>query len=368
MPSPPPPIHVLRTHSSAITSLSLSKCGSCVYSGDGSGLVSVTSLSTLRPIATWQAHSDSILRACEWLSPDGPRIITHARDNKLHIWASIHDSPRIGGASAALEASRAPELYYSMDVNALNYCPFALSSPLIALPNLVESSEVDIWHLPARDRIHAGIGTGNNQRGEAGATGIAMSLHLFPEDQDSKSLRLLAAYEFGGLILRQYNSGTKEKSVEGKGWDVVWSQKPHVDSVMAMSVSSCSTFALSVSADHLIVKYSILDGTATTFKTSHPGSACISTRHDSRVCAVGGWDGRVRLYSTKNFKELGTLKYHKETCQAILFVWSDLKEDNNEVGDSDSDEETERKKRKNWVLSGGKDGRVAVWALMDFGG
>ncbi len=81
------------------------------------------------------------------------------RDNKLHVWLRVEELPGIGG-SAALSESPVPVLRYSMDVNALNYCRFSLmplppndsmagssskdqsNEALIALPNLVESSEV----------------------------------------------------------------------------------------------------------------------------------------------------------------------------------------------------------------------------------
>jgi hypothetical protein len=52
------------------------------------------------------------------------------------------------GASAAPSDLPPPALCYSLDVNALNYCRFSLlpsaapDEALIALPNLVESSEV----------------------------------------------------------------------------------------------------------------------------------------------------------------------------------------------------------------------------------
>lgn len=84
----------------------------------------------------------------------------HGRDNKLHVWQRIEELPaaaRIGG-SAALPSLPVPELCYSMDVNALNFCRFGLlplSPPndsaleaggehtaLLALPSLVDSSTV----------------------------------------------------------------------------------------------------------------------------------------------------------------------------------------------------------------------------------
>src|SRR5882757_9379742 len=86
---------------------------------------------------------------------------------------------------------------------------------------------------------------------------------------------------------------------------------------MAMAVSLDCTFALTVSADHLVGRYDLLvcssssarvyllmpllktqEGASeftsigTTFKTKHPGNGAIAIRGDGRVCAVGGWDGK----------------------------------------------------------------------------
>lgn len=72
-PPPPTPIHLLRAHTSSVTSLSFSDDNERLYSGDSSGLVIVTSTSSLRAIASWNAHTDSLLGVEEW----GDRIITY---------------------------------------------------------------------------------------------------------------------------------------------------------------------------------------------------------------------------------------------------------------------------------------------------
>ena len=69
-----------------------------------------------------------------------------------------------------------------------------------------------------------------------------MSLHLFtvPREQSVPSssskltdeLRLLCAYENGGVTLRRYAQPEKHKSVEGVGWEIMWSIKLHVESSM----------------------------------------------------------------------------------------------------------------------------------------
>jgi len=67
-----------------------------------------------------------------------------------------------------------------------------------------------------------------------------MSLHLFtvpkkPSQPCSSSertdeLRLLCAYENGGVTLRRYARPDKRKSVEGVGWESIWTVKLHVES------------------------------------------------------------------------------------------------------------------------------------------
>ena len=65
-PPPPTPQHILRSHSSPISALSVSGDNERIYSGDASGKVVVTSTGSLRAITQWNAHTDSILGVDEW--------------------------------------------------------------------------------------------------------------------------------------------------------------------------------------------------------------------------------------------------------------------------------------------------------------
>lgn len=86
---------------------------------------------------------------------------------------------------------------------------------------------------------------------------------------------------------------------------------------------------------------------------------------------------RVRLYSTKNFKPLGTLVYHKENCHALVFASTyggrTIDRDSGNVsdgsdGDEDEDDMTDEEKRQRgrWLIAAGKDNRVSIWGLMSF--
>ena len=112
---------------------------------------------------------------------------------------------------------------------------------------------------------------------------------------------------------------------------------------------------------------------------------------------------RIRLFSTKSFKPLGSLKYHREGCFAVSFTRSNsstphtdqdappvpseqpepgqpLQEDVDEdvpeqvpeeplvVEEPEYDveelDEDERLKRERWLISGGKDTKVDIWELI----
>jgi ASTRA-associated protein 1 len=86
---------------------------------------------------------------------------------------------------------------------------------------------------------------------------------------------------------------------------------------------------------------------------------------------------RIRLYSTRTLKPLGTLDYHKGGCQTVVFARSlqhtalaanverELTGDDSE--DEDEMDEEEKRTRARWLVGGGKDHRVSIWVLMTFG-
>ncbi|KAJ1308077.1 hypothetical protein OPQ81_002142 [Rhizoctonia solani] len=310
---PPSPFKVLRTHGVQINTICFSPDNEFLAIGDSSGRVSITSTRTFRPVADWSAHTDSILGVQEW---DG-QIITHGRDNKLYVWRLTPAAPLLVDAASTPNLST-PTLVSSMDVNALNYCRFSLypvqSDPpraLLALPNLIESELIDIWELPEKSRLHAAIGTikgapprkpFSDEGRDIYKTGIVMSLHV---SQTETYIRILAGYESGTVTLWTRPLSSSPRSIEGNGWNKVWSVKNHLEAVMGMAVSRANTVAASVSADHLICRYNLNpeldadDACLAPQETKHLGNGAVAFRADGRVLGVAGWDGASSIETGK---------------------------------------------------------------------
>lgn len=115
--------------------------------------------------------------------------------------------------------------------------------------------------------------------------------------------------------------------------------------------------------------------------TKHAGQQSLRVRSDDRLIVTGGWDSRVRIYSTKSLKEVAVLKWHKEGVYAAAFG-EVIDEDHLKERGAESNERTqdtiagkerglqrlqrqreEAIRRKHWVAAGAKDGRVSLWEV-----
>jgi ASTRA-associated protein 1 len=62
-----------------------------------------------------------------------------------------------------------------------------------------------------------------------------MSMHLLPAPSGAtktadRALSLITSYENGSVKLWRYRNVEKERSIEGIGWECIWSLKLHVES------------------------------------------------------------------------------------------------------------------------------------------
>ena len=247
----------------------------------------------------------------------------------------------VDGAEAS---QKVPWLLHSMDVNALNFCAFALcsesghqtakkpnsnellpasledngSSLLIATPNALDSGGIDIFQLPTERRV-ATISSDKTM-----TTGMVMALRMLLHPENGR-LIVISGYEDGQTVVHI-------RTHESPGpwlWRKVQLSKPHTQPLLSIDVSPRAEAYFTSSADAVIAKFGIPsfppspnveDGLLKTLNTKHAGQQDLTVRSDGKIFATAGWDARIRVYSTKTMRELAVLKWHKQGCYAVAFA------------------------------------------------
>ena len=87
-PTAPSPLHIIRSHNAAINALFVSGDNERIYSGDVSGLVVITSTRSIRPLASWKAHTDGLLGIEEW---GEQQVITSVCGSSRILWEGEDD-------------------------------------------------------------------------------------------------------------------------------------------------------------------------------------------------------------------------------------------------------------------------------------
>lgn len=119
-------------------------------------------------------------------------------------------------------------------------------------------------------------------------------------------------------------------------------------------------------------------------QTKHSGQQGLQVRSDGKIFATAGWDGRVRIYRSKQITEMAVLKWHKEGCYAVAFAQVEpIDPQSPGNGEPMATEEArrvtaqtvrnypgsvarergERAEKTHWLAVGSKDGKVSLWDI-----
>lgn len=328
------------------------------------------------------------------------RLITHGRDHKLRVW-QVRDTDLVGLSKVLPadakneEETRQPWLVHDMDVNALNFCAFAICedpdgrtqpqaqlSPgeaanveakpdskinplLLAAPNGLDQGGVDFFHLPSEQRVS------KLQSDKKANTGMVMALRVF-HNKEMNRLNIIIGYEDGSVAVY----ARKEQNVMPVWiWEKMMTARPHKQPVLSLDILTRGEGFITSSADAAIAKFAVPDAkmgaiqAEKVINTKHAGQQDLKIRSDGWVFATAGWDKNVRVYSAKTLKELAMLQWHQEGCYAVAFADVLLETASQEeealvtgnVMDRMKHERDTKVHNMHWIVAGSKDGKISLW-------
>ena len=272
----------------------------------------------------------------------------------------------------ATSERKQPWLLHTLAVNSLNFCSFAMISEdatrriaaastegiLVAVPG-VQDGFINVIELPSEDRV-ATIPTPKDI-----SAGMIMAIGLYYREG---ALTILAGYESGHAAIWQRNTTNH--------WQTTYVQKAHSQPILSLDSSSELTCFFTSSADAIIARHPLPGSLSEskTLQTNHAGQQGLTIRSDESIFATAGWDGRMRVYTTKSMKELAVLKWHKEGCYAVAFAkisatnasgGGDAEADGSIIKRSQtvSEQRIAKAKSTHWLAAGSKDGKVSLWDI-----
>ena len=367
------PAYIFRGHNAAIHSLHFFRENNFFASGDSEGWLVIWRMTTRRAAAVWKAHEGGVSGIKDW---QGDRLITHGRDHKLRVWQlrqSDYDQLDTTLPTESISINnKHPWLVHSFDMNALNFCAFAICfnhgkegeefrPALICSPNGMDSGGIDVFQLPSEKRLSRISANKDN-------TGMVMTLRIFTHPQNSK-LTIVAGYEDGRVAVYV----RKEQNIMPIWiWDQIMLDRPHTQPVLSLDICLKTAAFITSSADATIARYTIpqhggMDKADRSINTKHSGQQDLKIRSDGRIFATAGWDKHIRIYSVKTLKELAVLQWHQTGCYAISFAQV-LLESVPEQAELGTVQQLKRQRdtkihHAHYLVAGSKDGKISMWEV-----
>ncbi|KAF2265842.1 WD40 repeat-like protein [Lojkania enalia] len=428
---PAQPSYIFRGHAAQIHSVQIVHQNRRLLTGDADGWIVYWKLESKRPVAVWSAHHAAILGTAEWGLDS---IITHGRDNALRIWQiRAADENYLSTALPAdgLTAHRPkPWLLHSLAVNTLNFCAFSmcheepafniergdgnglvqghaspvrLSDPiLVAVPSR-DDKKIEVYRFPDEKLAYV------VPRVQPTDTGMVMAVKLI-QRQPSNGAIVIAGYEGGFTAVHLLGPSARSNtqmggSVMPEFAQTIYLSHPHTQPILSIDILPDAKMYFTSSADAVITAHRIPDtplnipdkkaiSIETPYKavnTKHAGQQSLCVRSDGRLLVTGGWDSRIRVYSTKTLKELAVLKWHNQGVYAVDFGQildrpnfgssannASLDEPLNDGQSSQptshglqkvtglgrlQQQREEQIQMRHWIAAGAKDGKVSLWEV-----
>lgn len=392
---PPVAYATLRAHPFAVTATHFANSLRLV-SGDEGGWCFVWNVVTRRPIVIWRPHGKAVVSVkflpAEHQPENALLLLTHGRDHKLRVYLveeeGVEYSTKLPMVNDIGDNWTAPRLVYEQDVNALNFCAAAIASTavrpdhakylLFAVPSTMASENIDVYKI--------------DRQAENQLTRLAFGMEppvppnqpLFPDSETSRNAGIVMALLVvelpeATLLVAGYESGlvsVYKLVAEGKP-ELVYATKCHSQPILSLDLDR-ENFAwfMSSSADSKLVQHPLLHSSSdpwgvmplATYNTKHSGLASLDIRSDSKIFATAGWDGMIRIFTTKPKKDsftcLAVFKGGRQNGVSTV-SFSPIETDGPKSSSITLADKLQLRRTTDAHLlaSGGKDGRISIYSL-----
>ncbi|XP_068231734.1 guanine nucleotide-binding protein subunit beta-like protein 1 [Palaemon carinicauda] len=133
-----------------------------------------------------------------------------------------------------------------------------------------------------------------------------------------KKVLVIIMYESGHISLWDYKTTSVVSEIQCR------------ETPICLSVNTTSSVILVGSTAEKLFTFFINDNLQIIadkeVEITNPGTSCCTARPDDKIFVTGGWDFRVRVYSSKKMKPLAVLFYHKKTVECLTYASDYVKE------------------------------------------
>ncbi|XP_037777614.1 guanine nucleotide-binding protein subunit beta-like protein 1 isoform X1 [Penaeus monodon] len=299
MTSPPDPVFVLRGANAPVTAVTF-------FEYDGTGKIQRVAAGTQEgQVFIWDLKTSSIV--CKWSGHPGSSIVWIHSLVPGKLWTQgRHDSIKLWDITAL--PPEAESQYPIVDYLGFSQCSLTClpnGNSLLAVPG-PDQVGVTVWDTKTKYKICSLVPQDAKSRG---------SLMQVVWLNTAEHIQPLIAYESGHISL----------------WD--WSNTSLIsetrvnDNPICLSFHNDSKTGIVGTASEKVFVFRIDNMSVTINKEiqiTNPGVSSCITRPDGKIFALGGWDSRIRLFSSKKCKPLAVLQYHKKTVECLAYSKCDV--------------------------------------------
>ncbi|KAG0719502.1 Guanine nucleotide-binding protein subunit beta-like protein 1 [Chionoecetes opilio] len=298
----PDPVFVLRGAESPVTAVTFlcvaeGQRENYIAAGTQNGKVLLWNLQIKSKVAEWEAHASTSIH---WLYSESPDILwSQGRCDSVKAWNIQSSSPHL--------IATYPLMDY-LGFSSSHIIQVNNSTKLLSLPGPSQEG-VTVWDVDKKFKISTLMPL------DAKAYGSMMQPRWIKMED---IITLAVLYESGRITLWDW-ANSKILSQHQISENPMCITFDELSQTGIIGTASEKIFVFKIDSD---LNISIMKE----FSITNAGVSSCVIRPDGKLFAMGGWDSRIRLFSSKKCKPLAVLIYHKKTVECIAYSKGDIED------------------------------------------